>query len=227
MIFPAFAICASLGGLLAGWGLTFAASRRKATLMCFAVLPLVFNPVENLFPVQTEYRTVDTKLVVHAPRKVVWQHLTTVPAIRADELQWSFSHAIGIPKPVEARLSGSGAGATRDIFWERDVHFVEHIVEWNEGEGFSYRVDVTPAARALRVVDMHVVIGDQYFDVTEGRYALRSLENGDTLVSLSTTYRMSTRINFYGRPWADFVLNDFHRVVLKVIGNRAEHDVSS
>jgi hypothetical protein len=86
-------------------------------------------------------------------------------------------------------------------------------------------VDVTPAARALKILDMHIVIGDQYFDVTEGRYMLRSIENGDTIVTLSTTYRMSTRVNFYGRLWANFVLNDFHQVVLEIIGKRAEHDL--
>jgi hypothetical protein len=225
MLFPAFAIAASLGGILAGWGLTFAESRRAVTLLCFALLPVVVSPIEDLVPARTEYLTVTTSRVVHAPREAVWQHVTNVPAIPADELPWSFSQAIGLPKPLEARLDRAGIGATRDIFWERDVHFMEHITGWNEGEGFSYSVDVTPAARALKILDMHIVIGDQYFDVTEGRYMLRSIENGDTIVTLSTTYRMSTRVNFYGRLWANFVLNDFHQVVLEVIGKRAEHDL--
>lgn len=227
MLFPAFAIASSIGGLLGGWGATFIQSRRKTTLMCIALLPLIFGPIEELFPVQTEFRTVTTNRVVHASQDTVWRHIVNVPRIQAEELPWSFSHAIGLPKPLEARLEKKDNGATRNIYWERDVQFFEHITEWEEGQSFSYRVDVTPAARALRVLDMHIVIGDQYFDIVSGRYSLTSLGNGDTLITLSTTYRMATRINFYGKLWADFTLDDFHRVILKVIENRSERNAAS
>src|SRR5262249_53765690 len=98
MLFPAFAIGASLGGLVAGWSDIFA-SHRKVKLGCFAFMPVLFGPIENLAPVQTEFRTVASTRVVHEPREAVWPHVMSVEAIRPDELPWSFTHAIGLPKP--------------------------------------------------------------------------------------------------------------------------------
>lgn len=222
MMFPIFALATSLGGLLGGWCRTVLLRRRRTTLSCVALLPLLLVPLESLIPVQTEYRTVATSVVIHAAPDRVWDTLTSVPDIRPEELAWSFSHAIGIPRPRAAHLDRAGIGGIRDIYWERGVHFKETITAWQSGQGFSYRVDASPAAHALRVLDTHVVIGDRHFDVTNGSYQLEALKSGDTRVTLCTTYRISTRVNFYGRPWADFVLDDFHGVVLGVIKGRAQ-----
>jgi len=227
MLFPASAIASSLGGLIAGWVRSALSVRSSTTLSCFVLLPFAIYPLERLAPVSTTYRTVETRLVVHAPRERVWNSLTSVEDIRDDELQWSFSHAIGIPKPRAALLSSPGMGGVRDIYWDQGIHFVERIDSWNEKEGFTYKVDATPAAHALKVLDTHVVIGDRYFDVLAGGYALQALPDGETLLTLRTTYRISSRVNFYGLLWADFVLDDFHNVVMKVVGSRAEKDADA
>jgi hypothetical protein len=83
-------------------------------------------------------------------------------------------------------------------------------------------VDVSPAREALRRLDTHVVIGDRHFDVERGEYDLREIAPGTTELSLSTTYRISTRVNGYGNFWAQRTLDDFHTVVLGLIKRRAE-----
>jgi hypothetical protein len=69
---------------------------------------------------------------------------------------------------------------------------------------------------------MHVVIGDRYFDIQHGEYALRDLGDGRTELSLSTTYHMHTLVNGYGGWWANRTLDDFHTVVLDLIKHRTE-----
>lgn len=226
MLFPAYAVTSSIGGLLAGWTVTLFKQRRNHILGCFIILPLMLSPIEGRWVPTTEHRTVVTHIVIHAEPQAVWRTIKNVPDINTSELRWSFSHAIGIPRPKAALLAGKGVGAIRDIYWEQGIHFREIITSWDEGRAFSYRVDVTPAAKALLVLDTHVVIGDEYFDVVKGGYEISQLDGGGSRLTLKTTYRISTRMNFYGIFWANLVLDDFHRVVLDLIGDRAEESRS-
>jgi hypothetical protein len=67
----------------------------------------------------------------------------------------------------------------------------------------------------------HISVGYKYFDVESGQYILESI-NGNTTLSLTSTYRMTTKVNWYGRLLAHFVVDDFHNSVLKLIKNRVE-----
>jgi hypothetical protein len=217
---PAFLLAASTGGVFAAWVRRRHESQREGgpTVVCLMFLPFAVGGLETLLPVQTEHRIVRTVIEVGAPSDRVWTNILNVPDIAPRELKWSFSHAIGLPPPLSARL----IDGVREIRWERGIQFNEYVTSWEEGVGFSYRVDASPAAQALKFLDMHVVIGDRYFDVESGSYKLEKLGVDRTRVVLTTTYRISTRINFYGAPWADFVLDDFHDVVLNVVKNRSE-----
>lgn len=221
---PALAL-ASTGGVAAGVVLTRWRGRRArgTTLASVVMLPLMLGPLEPLvMPVRQDIVTISDRIVVAAPTDAVWRTLLQVPDIRDDELAPSFSHAIGLPKPRAALMTGRGVGAVRDLYWDDGVHFRERITQWQPGRLLGYDVDVSPARQALRRLDTHVVIGDRYFDVENGRYELLALDDGRTQLTLRTTYRISTRINGYGKFWANRTLHDFHRVVLGVVRDRAE-----
>ncbi|MBU4609066.1 hypothetical protein IMZ29_00405 [Achromobacter sp. GG226] len=221
---PAMAL-ASAGGVTAGFILTRWRSRRArgTTLASVVMLPLLLGPLEpSLVPVKQEIVTISDRIVVAASADDVWRTLLQVPDIRDEELERSFSHAIGLPKPRAALMTGSGVGAVRDLYWDDGVHFRERITSWQPGKLLAYDVDVSPAREALRRLDTHVVIGDRYFNVENGRYELLALDDGRTQLTLRTTYRISTRVNGYGKFWADRTLHDFHRVVLALVRDRAE-----
>lgn len=46
--------------------------------------------------------------------------------------------------------------------------------------------------------------------------------DGLTYLSLTTNYRMTSKVNRYGSLWANYVLDDFHSSVLNLIKNRVE-----
>jgi hypothetical protein len=200
MLAPAAFSCATIGGTLAGW-LARRLRRRnidRGVMSCVALAPLLFVAIEANQEAPQVVRTVSNRVVVAASPERVWNELLNVPAIRSEELRWSFSHAIGLPRPRAALLTGTGVGAVRDLYWDDDIHFREYVTAWDEGRRLAYRVDVSPARETLRRLDTHVVIGDRFFDVQQGEYSLRDLGGGCTELSLSTTYRMRTKVNPYG-----------------------------
>ncbi len=216
---------ASAGGVAAGVVLTRWRSRtaRRTTLASVILLPLLLGPLEpRLIPLQQDIVTLSDRIVIAAPVDVVWDTLVQVPDIRDDELQPSFSHRIGLPRPRAALMNGAGEGAVRDLYWDDGIHFRERVTTWQPGRLLAYDVDVSTARDSLRKLDPHVVIGDRYFDVESGRYELLALDDARTQLTLRTTYRISTRVNGYGRFWADRTLHDFHRVVLALLRDRAQ-----
>ena len=225
MLAPAAFSCATIGGTLAGW----VARRRhragidRAVMSCVALAPLIFVAIEARQEAPEVVHTVSNSVVVAAPPGRVWNELLNVPAIRSEELRWSFSHAIGLPRPRAAVLTGAGVGSVRDLYWDGQIHFREYVTAWDEAWRLAYRVDVSPARETLRRLDTHVVIGDRFFDVQQGEYSLRDLGAGRTELRLSTTYRMRTNVNPYGEWWANRTLADFHTVVLELIRGRAEN----
>lgn len=222
MLAPLYGLLSSLGGLLVGWIRTNVCRRTSAgTAMSLAILPYLILPIEGDWGARTEFQTVKTHIEINAPKEVVWAGIIEVPRITDDERRWSFSHSIGIPKPVSACVDELEVGGVRDIRWEKGVHFEEAIIEVEPFRYLGYQVRVDPMSMAIRELDTHVVIGDQYFDVTQGSYTLKEI--GETVhVELTTRYRISTKINPYGKLWADYVLDDFHKVVLDVIKQRIE-----
>jgi hypothetical protein len=225
MLVPVALGMSTLGGAVAGMIIHRLRQRKglqNGVLGCFALLPLLCSHCEVHWTIPELRHTVSDRIVIDAPPAKVWQGLLNVPDIRQQELSWSFSHAIGLPRPLAATLHGAGPGAVRDLSWEGGIHFREYVTAWEPARRLAYRVDVSPARDALRRLDTHVVIGDRYFDIDSGEYRLRDLGNGQTELSLSTTYRMHTMVNPYGQWWADRTLDDFHTVVLRLLKRRLE-----
>ena len=230
MLAPATLGMSTLGGALTGTIIHRLRQRKvlqRGVVGCFVLLPLLCSQWEAHWQVPELRHTVSDRIVIDASPMQVWNGLLNVPDIQRQELSWSFSHAIGLPRPLAAKLSGAGEGAVRDLYWEGGIHFREYVTAWEPAQRLTYRVDVSPAREALRRLDTHVVIGDRYFDIENGEYRLRDLGNGRTELSLSTTYRMRTMVNPYGEWWANRTLDDFHTVVLRLLKRRVEHCLDS
>lgn len=49
-----------------------------------------------------------------------------------------------------------------------------------------------------------------------------SIDNETTKLTLFCNYSIASKFNFYGKYWADLVLNDFQVVILNAIKKRCE-----
>ena len=113
-------------------------------------------------------------------------------------------------------------GGIRCITWEKGIKFEEKIKTWDEGNGFSYDINVDPASIPPTTLDEHVMIGGKYFDVLEGSYKIDKISPTKNIVTLTCQYRVTTNLGFYSQLWADYILDDFNLMILEVIKERCE-----
>tara|TARA_R110002167_G_scaffold5273_11_gene24754 strand:+ start:499 stop:1497 length:999 start_codon:yes stop_codon:yes gene_type:complete len=211
-------------GLLAAFLTGIGLRGRGGRTLCLAILilPLAGVPAEADRPATAQTRWVTTTTLIDAPPATVWNRLVDVRTIEDSEHRWNFSHdLIGIPRPRDARMDGSGVGAVRHLTWARDVRFEEHIIDWQPGRSLAWTFDIGPEA-STRMLDEHLTVNSAYLRLEEGRYTLEATPEGGTRLVLTTRYWMRTPINGYAAWWGGVFLGDFHRNVLGVIKARAE-----
>lgn len=222
MLLPLYLPLTSMGGYLAGLlRQRNGGGSSGGAIMSFALLPLLIVPIESNFQTPTLYHSEVDQIVIDAPIEQVWLSLPNVKNIKPSELKWTFSHFIGLPKPQSSIMGELEIGAVRKSSWEEGIYFQERITQIIPNQLLAYDVLVNEQAMKIANLDTHITVGDQYFDIVNGHYALKQL--GDkTLLSISTTYRMTTNVNWYGQLWANFVMDDFHFSVLNLIKSRNE-----
>ncbi len=213
---------ASLGGIAAGLYLEFVKRRslQGAFLTLLAVLPGASPWMEARYPLEKEFQEARASIEILADRETVWRQVTEVRRIQ--EPVRGVVYLLGMPRPVEAKLSRPGRGGVRFAKWERGLEFVERVDGWKPGELFSFSIQADPRAIPLTTLDEHVTVGGRYFDVVHGAYSLEALENGATRLSFSSQYRVSTRYNAYALVWAKLMMLDIQYSILRVMKARCE-----
>jgi len=224
LVVPVFMLAAMAGGL-AGGALHNYGRVNDATLPALALLPFLLGPLEQGLPPQRSEQTVTTTLHVAAPPDVVFDRLLDVRGIRPDELGFSVVHLIGLPRPLEAEMRGSGPGAVRTSRWEKNVWFQEVITASEPGRALRYRFVVPAGAIPREALDEHVEINGAYFELVDGAYTLAPAPGGGTALSLTTRFVNKSRLTTYGNLWGRLVLGDFHRAILVLMKSRAERVV--
>lgn len=227
LLLPLILVLSSFGGLLAGICLMIFKSKRDRNycLAIVALLPFATSPIEQLQSINSEVRTVQTYIKIHASPQTVWNQIRSVRLISEQEQSFSFSHAIGFPRPLEAKLVGEGVGAVRFATFEKGVLFVETINEWDEPHRLSFSIRADSKDIPPTTFDKHVIIGGKYFDVLTGTYWIEDVGNGDVILHLSSSQRLSTRFNFYSHFWTDYLMGNLQNYILGIIKTRCEKQV--
>ncbi|HEX5033850.1 MAG TPA: hypothetical protein VFW62_05165 [bacterium] len=223
MILPSFLIMASLGGVLYGLVRDMRGNRLGGfAFAALLALPFLVAPLESRFSQETEYRKVHTAIDIAAPGAAVWPEIIEVRKFKPEEHRFSWVHAIGFPRPVEATLDRPGIGGIRQASFEGNVLFIETIDHWEEGRSLSFNIAADPDSIPQRTLDEHVTVGGPYFDVLQGRYEIEPLDSGRVRLHLTSFYRLTTPFNFYSSLWTDFVMRDIQKYILVVLKERSE-----
>lgn len=222
---PIALVFASLGGLAGGAAAAADSHHEGKRLAVVLLLPLLLPPLENRMLPPTQVRTVATEMVIQAPPSTVWHNVESVRLIQRAELQPTWTHAIGFPRPVEATLSREGVGGVRHASFEHGLLFVETVTRWEPERalGFSIKADVEHLPPTT--LDEHVKIGGRFFDVLDGEYRLEPLAGGRVLLHLSSQERLSTDFNPYAGLWSDAVMGSLQVSILQVIKKRCEKEI--
>lgn len=222
MLLPLYLPLSSFGGFIGGYvRKNYCEKTNGGVASCFAILPLIIAPIERPLESPTLFYSSINTIAINAPLDQVWAGIPNIDNIKSDELSWNISHFIGIPKPLSATTTALKVGGLRELRWERGVHFQEKITELEVNKKLAYQVIVDQESMSIAELDTHIVVGDKYFDVQSGSYDLKFI-GGVTYLSLTTNYRITSKVNWYGSLWANYVLDDFHSSVLTLIKNRVE-----
>ncbi|OZC04764.1 hypothetical protein BSZ36_15175 [Rubricoccus marinus] len=221
---PIFFVFASVGGMLAGMTRRVENRRHPLMLAGVAIVPFLLAPGEGALPTPVHTRVVEDEIEIDASAAEVWEQIREVAPITPEELGPSFAHQIGFPRPIAARLEGTGVGSVRHASFEGGVVFIETVTEWEENRALAFTIsaeDVPPTT-----FDTHVAVGGPYFDVLDGRYVIEPLapEAGRERVRLrlASTHRLETRFNGYTRLWTDLFMRDIQQNILAVVKARSE-----
>lgn len=222
MALPAFMFFSSIGGLLAGFVRKRQVTKANSSLLSIAMLPVLLSPIETNYLHLSKTYEVKNAIVINAPVNQVWQQLATVSRIEPQEIPLSLTHLIGVPKPLEANMSGKGVGAVRTSKWGKGVVFKEVITDWQPNKQMLYKFKIDPGLIPDDALDKHVKLGGEYFSPLYGGYELSEDGNGNTLLTLKTTVRDNTNFGVYSRIWGELIFQDFHHSLLTLMKNRAE-----
>ncbi|HEY2345764.1 MAG TPA: SRPBCC family protein [Xanthomonadaceae bacterium] len=221
MMLPFFLFFATMGGLVMGTALRLL-KEQHAPLRAVAVLPFLLVLADRALPMPDRQVEVHQSIEVHASPHTIWQQILTARDIRPDELPFSVSHFIGVPKPVEGINRRTPEGEVRFSRWERGVHFEGIVTDRQEDRSITWRYRFGPHSFPPGSMDDHVAVGGRYFDLGDTSFQLTPMPGGTTRVDLVAHYRVSSSINFYAVPVAKFLGRDFEHTILALYKRRSE-----
>jgi hypothetical protein len=199
--------------------------RPSAQAMSAAVLvvPLLMG-TEALQGQHPPLRSVTTQIVVDAPPAVVWRHVVAVEQL-PERRELIFR--LGIAYPTRATLDGRGVGAVRRCRFSTG-DFVEPITVWDPPRRLQFRVaSQPPPMRELSPWgDIHPPHLDGFLRSEQGRFVLRPLPNGRTLLIGTSWYENRMWPQTYWAVWSDALIHRIHLRVLRHVKSVSEADSS-
>jgi hypothetical protein len=113
-------------------------------------------------------------------------------------------------------------GEVRFSRWERGVNFQGVVTSRKEDTSISWQYRFDAHSFPKGSMDEHVAIGGRYFDMDDTAFHLEPMPGGTTRLEIVAHYRVSSAINFYAVPAADFLGRDFVSTILALYKRRSE-----
>ena len=199
-------------------------NRQKSNgkIFMMMLIPFLFSPIEELVKSPSSIFKVESETVISTSPEIVWNNIVEVNTIKENEYTPGFFNGIGIPRPLSATVNEKKVGGQRAGNFEGGLRFVETITTYEENKIVSFNINVDPKSVRPNVFDQHVLNGN-YFTFVNATYELTDLGKGQIKLRLSSSYQLTSKINFYGKFWGDIILKDFQDRLLEVIKNRSEN----
>lgn len=221
LLAPLFFGVGSLGGI-AMWIAQKLSSRHGANLGAFVLLPVALLAGEEQMPLDERLLTERQSVVIEAGAERVWNEIMEARDIRPDELPFSVTHLIGVPRPVEGVNRQTPDGEIRFSRWERGVQFQGIVTDRVEHETIHWEYAFDAHSFPPGSMDEHVAIGGRFFDLVDTRFVLHAISADSTELEIIANYRVSSSINLYAVPAARFLGRDFVATILGLYKGRSE-----
>jgi len=220
MALPVFLFMVLIGGLIGVR--VFKRNRNKLYVSAFALLPFLFAPLENQLGLTDKIFTEHTTIEIHADSQQVWNNITRVREISEEENNPSLFQFMGFPRPIEAELDTIAVGGVRKAIFARGLFFTETVTQVEPLKTLAFNIKADPNSIPPKALDEHVLVGGKYFDVLEGKYEIKKVNEGKLILHLTSQFRLSTRFNFYSGLWSKLIMKDIQENILNIIKRRSE-----
>lgn len=217
-----FMIGAMLGGFIFG-ALILIFRERKGIMYSVLLLPFLAGAIEEQLKVPSGIYEVKNTVMINTNKDSIWNNVIRVKEIKDQEYSKGIFNYAGIPRPLYAELDKNGAGGNRVGHFEGGLTFKETVNDWDPGKKVSFSIKMVPSTIRQTVFDQHVLKG-KHFKFIGASYELTSISNNRTLLTLSSSYQLDTRINYYASAWGNLLLSDFQQRLLEVVRQRCENE---
>ncbi len=193
--------------------------KNKNKLMAIAVLPFLIGPIEAYITSPSKVYRTTNEIVINTSSDKIWDNIVEVTQITESEYSPGILNELGIPRPLFATVTKKEAGGIRTGHFKGGLQFREVITDYQKNRKISFSIDIAHVPKSNRVFEQHVLKGN-YFKFKEATYCLTPMADGKTKLTLTSTYRLTSKVNFYGSFWSDLIIHDFQHRLLNVISNR-------
>lgn len=230
MIFPAFAIAAGIGGIIArryrnpnpDEKIEFDFEKKDTLKVSFILfIPLFVGLIEGDRTSSRQDITITRSAIVDAPVSKVWHELTNINKISTKEKKHSISTLIGFPKHLQTTLDTLSVDGKRKAIYERGLYFDETISQLEKEKLLVLDIKTDPHNIPPTVMDEHIIIGGKHIDILQDRYTLQELPGGKAMITLSSHFYIQTPINWYAAIWAKYLMKDILQSEIDLIKERA------
>lgn len=195
--------------------------KNKLKRLFIVLIPFVFALLEQFIQSPASTFKISSEIVVKANPETIWNNIVEVQPIDPKEYKAGFFNSIGIPRPIFATVDKKETGGKRTGNFEGGLKFIETITEYEQNRKISFSIKIDPKTVRKKAFDQQVLNGN-YFAFVDATYQLAELGTGKVKLSLSSSYKITSNINFYGKFWGNIILKDFQDRLLYVIQKRCE-----
>ncbi|PKH52068.1 hypothetical protein CXF68_15800 [Tenacibaculum sp. Bg11-29] len=195
--------------------------KSKGKLFSLVLLPFLFAPIEEYIQSPSEVFNIKSEVIISSTPETIWNNIVEVKTINNNEYNSGFFNTLGIPRPINATVDIKAVNGHRIGNFEGGLKFIETITEYKENKEITFNIRIDSNTVRQKVFDQHVLNGN-YFNFVDATYELETIENGQIKLILTSSYQLTSTINFYGKFWGDIILSDFQDRLLDVIEIRCE-----
>lgn len=174
------------------------------------LLPVLLGMVEKELPKVKTDLSVSNTIVIDLPDTVVWNHLFEIPDLSAANSP-GFINYLGVPQPL--RSTYDSVTNTRLGYFEKGILLNESIVERMDYRKLVFAIDINKSQFGSNPTLNHILKVEN-MEFKNIQYELKRLDNGQTLLKLSTNYSIHSNLPFYGKFWSIRIIDDFERKLL-------------
>jgi hypothetical protein len=215
--FPFLASAGAVGLIFS----TYLKKRKSNKMYSILFIPLILSPLENYFPNQKDIYNIKSEIIIKGDKEQVWNNIIEVPTIEENEYEYGFYNYIGVPRPINSKIEIINGKEYRIGYFTEGLKLYETISEKDSLNFVNFKIHIEESELRNTPTDKHL-LKSNYFKFDNISYSLKTQSNGETKLSLNCEYSMNSKMNFYASFWANQIIKDFEKRLLKVLKNKIE-----